>query len=95
MKIIKKGTKITPDEKVYIRKCRVCGCKFTYMEKDMHRTITNPMTNYEYVVCPQCSYLQFIVWKKRYKGKELKNNGKSDKKVQRKVVKSEKQSKNL
>ena len=83
MKIIKKGTKITPDEKVYIRKCRVCGCKFTYMEEDMRMTITDPMTSCKYVVCPQCSYLQFIVWKKRYRGKELKNNGKSDKIIQR------------
>lgn len=95
MKIIKKGTKITPDEKVYVRKCRVCGCKFTYMEEDMHMTMIDTMAGYNYVVCPQCSYLQFIVWKKRYKDKELKNNGKSGKKVQRKVVKSEKQSKNL
>lgn len=85
MKIIKKGTKITPDEKVYIRKCRVCGCKFTYMKKDMHIQLGNTLAGCEYVICPQCSYLQFIGWKKRYRGKELKNNGKSDKIIQRKV----------
>ena len=90
MKIIKKGTKTPPDKIVYITKCKTCGCKFTYMEEDMHMTMIDTMTSYNYVVCPQCSYLQFIVWKKRYKDKELKNNGKSDKKVQRKVVKSEK-----
>lgn len=91
MKIIKKGTKTPPNKIVYITKCKTCGCKFTYMEEDA--MLSWFMENY--LKCPQCSYLQFIVWKKRYKGKELKNNGKSDKKVQRKVVKSEKQSKNL
>ena len=33
MKIIKKGTKTLPEEIVYVKKCEVCGCKFTYMEK--------------------------------------------------------------
>lgn len=39
MKIIKKGTKTPPDKRIYITKCRTCGCVFTYMEKDMEYKI--------------------------------------------------------
>lgn len=38
MKIIKKGTKTPPDKRIYITKCRTCGCVFTYMEKDKNNT---------------------------------------------------------
>ena len=32
--ILKKGTKIPPNKRIYFKKCRTCGCKFTYQEKD-------------------------------------------------------------
>lgn len=67
MKIIKKGTKITLDKKVYITKCRVCGCKFTYMEKDIGFSIF-PISHY-FIECPQCSYEVLVpTFKKKYKG---------------------------
>lgn len=67
MKIIKKGTKITPDKKVYITKCRICGCKFTYMEKDTDFTIFSTLC--DFINCPQCSYkIPVPFFKKKYKG---------------------------
>ena len=65
IKRIKKGTKIIPDEKVYIRKCRVCGCKFTYMEEDAMLSWFSE----NYLKCPQCSYkVSMPTFKKKYKG---------------------------
>lgn len=65
MEIIKKGTKTPPDKRIYITKCRTCGCEFTYMGGDM---------NYYYladrkgVVCPQCNYWVYPIIKRKYKG---------------------------
>ncbi len=65
MKIIKKGTKITPDKLTYITKCKTCGCKFTYMGEDVRVSWCGE----KYLRCPQCSYEVFMpIFKKKYKG---------------------------
>lgn len=51
MEIIEKGTKTPPDKKVYITKCKICGCKFTYMEADINYRLTG-----DKLKCPQCDY---------------------------------------
>lgn len=64
MEIIKKGTKTLPEEIIYVAKCRTCGCKFTYTNR-----------NFRYVdecsvrlVCPQCKYYVSVPWiRKKYK----------------------------
>ena len=67
MKIIKKGTKTPPDKIVYITKCRTCGCKFTYMEKDIDFIIFPKPC--DFINCPQCSYgIPVPFFKKKYKG---------------------------
>lgn len=69
MKIIKKGTKTPPDKIVYITKCKTCGCKFIYMEKD----ICLGWFCEEYLKCPQCSYkVSMPTSKKKYKGDDKK-----------------------
>lgn len=64
-RIIKKGTKIPPDKQTYITKCQVCGCKFTYMEKDIHY---KEKTNSAYVICPECYYYKYPFINRKYKG---------------------------
>lgn len=61
--IIKKGTKIPPNKRIYLKKCRTCGCKFTYQEKDMFRC--------DYVSCPQCGYTNFITIKRRLRKERM------------------------
>ena len=69
MKIIKKGTKTPPDKRIYIAKCRVCGCEFIYMEEDMKYSY---LTDCKGVVCPQCNYWVYPFIKRKYKG-DVKN----------------------
>ena len=67
MKIIKKGTKTPPDKQIYVKKCEVCGCKFTYMEEDIDFTIIPDY--YRFLRCPQCEYLVTVPFiKRKYKG---------------------------
>lgn len=67
MKIIKSGNKTTPDKIIYITKCKTCGCKFTYMEKDINFSIFP--SPHDFIECPQCSYKVSIpTFKKKYKG---------------------------
>ena len=69
MKIIKKGTKTPPDKITYITKCKTCGCKFIYMEKD----ICLGWFCEDYLKCPQCSYkVSMPTFKKKYKGDDKK-----------------------
>ena len=69
MKIIKKGTKTPPDKITYITKCKTCGCKFIYMEKE----ICLGWFCEEYLKCPQCSYkVSMPTFKKKYKGDDKK-----------------------
>lgn len=46
-------------------KCDVCGCKFTYMEKDIHY---KEKTNSAYVICPECDYYKYPFINRKYKG---------------------------
>ena len=67
MKIIKKGTKILPDEIVYVKKCEVCGCKFTYTIEDIDSSII--LNNYQFLKCPQCEYCVSVpIIRRKYKG---------------------------
>lgn len=61
--ILKKGTKIPPNKRIYFKKCCTCGCKFTYQEKDMFW--------YDYVICPQCGYTNFIIIKRRLRKERM------------------------
>lgn len=71
MKILKKGTKTLPKDIVYIKKCRTCGCIFTYTLKDVYYSYINDMN--EYVRCPQCGYGNVVpFFKKKYKEKDRK-----------------------
>ena len=64
MKIIKSGTKTPPDKKVYVIKCRICGCVFTYKLDDMRYISTNTLGVY----CPECDYSNVPFIKRKYKG---------------------------
>lgn len=67
MKIIKKGTKTLPDEIVYIKKCEVCGCKFTYTTRDIDFAIIPDC--HHFLECPQCKYQVAVPSiKRKYKG---------------------------
>lgn len=63
-KIIKRGTKTPPDKKVYVIKCRTCGCVFTYKLDDM-RYITMDILG---VYCPECDYSNVPLIRRKYKG---------------------------
>ena len=65
MKIIKEGTKTPPDKRIYIAKCRTCGCVFTYMEEDIKKLFPDDITK---VACPQCNYWVYPIIKRKYKG---------------------------
>lgn len=67
--IIKKGTKTPPDKRIYVAKCRACGCEFIYMEEDMKYSY---LTDCKGVVCPQCNYWVYPFIKRKYKG-DVKN----------------------
>jgi hypothetical protein len=67
-KIIKKATKKTPDEWIYKKKCRVCKCEYTYELSDVGIYLDEPS---EYVVCPNCDYINNIFIHHKYKIKEV------------------------
>lgn len=68
MKIIKKGTKITPEEIVYIKKCTTCGCLFTYKIDDYHYSYYRECN---VLFCPQCHYVCLVpLFKRKYKGEK-------------------------
>lgn len=67
MKIIKKGTKTLPEEIVYVKKCKVCGCKFTYTKEDIN--FITFQVSYRFLECPQCEYrVPVPIIKRKYKG---------------------------
>ena len=75
MKIIKKGTKTPPDKFTYIKKCEVCGCKFTYTLDDIGCTIFPDY--HRFLNCPQCEWRVSVpTIKRKYKG-DVKNESKS------------------
>lgn len=63
MKIIKKKTKTPPDKQVYVIKCRICGCVFTYKGEEM-RYITPDCIG---VFCPECKYSNIPFIRRKYK----------------------------
>lgn len=67
MKIIKKGTKTPPNKITYIKKCEVCGCKFTYTLNDIDCAIIPD--HYLFLICPQCECRVSVpTIKRKYKG---------------------------
>ncbi len=65
MKIIKKRTKTSPNKKVYVTKCKICGCKFTYMENDIKYIQNDCLGSYKELKCPQCHYYIDVPFIKR------------------------------
>lgn len=69
MKIIKKGTKTLPDEIVYVKKCEVCGCKFTYTINDIDFGIIPDY--HRFLTCPYCEWgIPVPIIKRKYKGEK-------------------------
>lgn len=64
--ILKKGTK--NNNQFYQSKCRFCGCKYIYEDKDIEFDM-----DFDYVVCPQCESVNPIIWKRKYRGGNRKN----------------------
>ena len=62
--ILKCGNKILPEDKKYLTKCNVCGCKYVYSGKEI--IIFNDI---RYVCCPQCNYKNYILFKRGLKTK--------------------------
>lgn len=62
--ILKKGYKKLPEDYVYVKKCRTCGCIFTYQLKDIDYYCDLD----RYVECPNCGYSCDIIFNKKYKG---------------------------
>ena len=69
MKIIEKG--YIPPEIIYIMKCRYCGCKYTYVNKDKIYDETEFYPS-PFVICPQCELDNTIPFiEKKYKEKDI------------------------
>lgn len=64
MKIIKKGYKTKPEDIVYVKKCRTCGCVFTYNLDE----ITVSYNGDNIIRCPDCKYFNDIIFKRKYRG---------------------------
>lgn len=62
--IIKKSTKTPPDEFLYIKKCQVCKCVFTYELNDVYGIDSDMIS------CPSCKYINIILINHKYKQKE-------------------------
>lgn len=68
IKILKKGYKTKPEDIIYYKKCRTCGCCFTYNEIDIKFDINE--WNLTYIVCPDCRHICNIGIKIKYKEKK-------------------------
>lgn len=66
--ILKKGYKTKPDDIVYYKKCRTCGCCFTYNQSDIKCNSVGYDT-YASISCPDCNYDCTIEFKIKYKEK--------------------------
>ena len=81
--IKEKGTKKKKVKNpTYIKRCRSCGCLFTYQREDIYLTEFDYYLNY--VHCPQCEKYCPILFDRKYKS----NNGKEKdgKEKQRKTI---------
>lgn len=65
--VLKKGYKTKPEDIVYYKKCRTCGCCFTYNISDIEYRSVGYDDVAPYVGCPECDYTCTIVFKIKYK----------------------------
>lgn len=64
-KILEKGNKTLPEEKLYVKKCNICGCKFIYNKSEIYHDFIHGL---DYVKCPQCYYKNYESFiRKRYR----------------------------
>lgn len=64
-KILEKGNKTLPEEKLYVKECNICGCKFIYNESEVYHDFIHEL---DYVKCPQCYYKNYgLIIRKRYR----------------------------
>lgn len=69
IKILKKGYKTKPEDIIYYKKCRTCGCCFTYNLSDIKYGCVGYDT-YVYTSCPDCNYDCDVYFKTKYKEKK-------------------------
>lgn len=67
--ILKKGYKTKPEDIIYYKKCRTCGCCFTYTKADI-KVECHVYDSYVYLICPDCGYTCNILFKTKYKEKK-------------------------
>lgn len=64
-KILEKGNKTLPEEKLYVKRCNICGCKFIYEDSEIYHDYVN---GFDYITCPQCNYKNYGLFiKERYR----------------------------
>ena len=49
IKIIEHGT-------IERKRCKNCGCLFSYEKEDIEHNTHCNFGNYDYIICPQCKY---------------------------------------
>lgn len=64
LKILRKGEKTLPEDKTYKMKCKTCGCEYLYQNEDVKYDFYG---DFEYLRCPQCDYISYISFKRKYK----------------------------
>lgn len=68
IKILKKGYKTKPEDIIYYKKCRTCGCCFTYNDVDIKFDVNDwDVCISTYIVCPDCHHRCNIGIKIKYK----------------------------
>lgn len=71
IKILKKGYKTKPEDIIYYKKCRTCGCCFIYNDVDIKFNVNKWNDGVStYIVCPDCHYRCDIGIKIKYKEKK-------------------------
>lgn len=64
MEIIKE-----PPKTKYKQKCKYCKCEYIYQRKDEYVDELNLLIS-KYTVCPYCRNRNYIIFRKKYYGKE-------------------------
>lgn len=71
IKILKKGYKTKPEDIIYYKKCRTCGCCFIYNEIDIKFDVNVWGVDVStYIRCPDCHHKCDIGIKIKYKEKK-------------------------
>ena len=70
IKILTKGYRTKPEDIVYYKKCRTCGCCFTYNKADIKTVCSGWDDVYTYIPCPDCKYYCDIIFKTKYREKK-------------------------